>query len=583
MARWKRFIYAVIALFSLQPTARAQEAETFVHTIKQGETVYSIARTYQVSPESILKLNPAASTGIKAGETLAIPQQQNGVQEKRFHTIQAGETLYKLTKTYRTSADEICKANPGLTAENFKAGMVIRIPVSTMPVNTAPAKESTQPQGVAQSGCREMHKVKRKETLYSIARNYNLTEAELKAANPEMNEPDYKLRKGDFVCIPFPKAQKPEEIIPTNEELMRGKAAAAPQRMIRVGVILPFKGGAAENGKMVEFYRGVLMAVEETKKSGTSVDVFAYDSGKTAADIKAVLSAHTLENMDFIVGPLYQEQITLLGKFCQQHHVRLVVPFSSFGDDVYENPYYFAVNPPKSYRFAEASRLTAEIFGKDNIVFLESEENDKDAAVFVDAVRKRLERNGNVVRCVKTDDDDQKWVKVMSQEKNNVIIPNSSDIRLLNLLFPKLKEFCEKHSGYAIKLVGYPEWQTYTDSHLENFYKFDTYAYTSFYMNPLNGKADGFESAYRKAFRAPTIVSWPRFGMLGYDTAMYFLEGISTYGEDFDRHLPQITATPYQHRFDFRRVSNWGGFINQEVEFIHYSPSHSIELIRLKK
>ena len=128
MAHWKRFIYVVIALFSLQLTARAQETETFVHTIKQGETVYSIARTYQVSPESILKLNPTASTGIKAGETLTIPQQQNGTQEKRFHTIQAGETLYKLTKTYQVSADDICKANPGLTAENFKAGMVIRIP-----------------------------------------------------------------------------------------------------------------------------------------------------------------------------------------------------------------------------------------------------------------------------------------------------------------------------------------------------------------------------------------------------------------------------------------------------------------------
>ena len=67
MAHWKRFIYVVIALFSLQLTARAQETETFVHTIKQGETVYSIARTYQVSPESILKLNPTASTGIKHG------------------------------------------------------------------------------------------------------------------------------------------------------------------------------------------------------------------------------------------------------------------------------------------------------------------------------------------------------------------------------------------------------------------------------------------------------------------------------------------------------------------------------------
>ena len=78
-------------------------------------------------------------------------------------------------------------------------------------------------------------------------------------------------------------------------------------------------------------------------------------------------------------------------------------------------------------------------------------------------------------------------------------------------------------------------------------------------------------------------MSWPRFGMLGFDTAIYFLKGISTYGEAFDQHLSQIVTTTYQHRFDFQRISNWSGFINREIEFIHYSPSHSIELIRLKK
>lgn len=153
--------------------------------------------------------------------------------------------------------------------------------------------------------------------------------------------------KGDFVCIPFPKPEKPKEIIPTNEELMGKKAVSAPQKLIRMGVILPFKGGSADNDKMIEFYRGVLMAVEEIKKSGTSVDVFAYDSGKSAGDIKAVVNSHPITNLDFIIGPLYPEQIAPLSKFCQQHHIKLVVPFSSLGDNVYENPYYYAINPPK--------------------------------------------------------------------------------------------------------------------------------------------------------------------------------------------------------------------------------------------
>ena len=51
---------------------------------------------------------------------------------------------------------------------------------------------------------REMHKVKSKETLYGIAREYGLTVQDLVKANPEMSSPDYKLKKGDYIFIPYP-------------------------------------------------------------------------------------------------------------------------------------------------------------------------------------------------------------------------------------------------------------------------------------------------------------------------------------------------------------------------------------------
>ncbi|MCD8317780.1 MAG: LysM peptidoglycan-binding domain-containing protein [Paraprevotella sp.] len=583
MAHRKNSIYAVIILLFLQLMARAQDAGTFTHTIKQGETVYSIARTYQVTPESILKLNPSAVGGIKAGETLTIPQQQNGTETKRFHTIQAGETLYQLTKTYQVSADDICLANPGLTADNFKAGMVIRIPAPSDTARPAAVQPQPQPQGIAQSGCKEMHKVKRKETLYSIARDYNLTEEELKAANPDMAQPDYKLRKGDFVCIPFPKPQKPQEIIPSNTELLDRNVTTAPKKLIRMGVILPFKGGTSENNKMVEFYRGVLLAVGEMKQAGISVDIFAYDSGKSAGDMKNVVNTHPITDLDLIIGPLYPEQIDPLSKFCQQHHIRLVVPFSSLGEDVYQNPYYYAINPPKSFLHSEASRLTTELFGKANMILLDSNTQDKDASAFTEAVNKRLQQNGGSFTTLQLDDDEMKWLSAMNQYKDNVIIPNSSDIKILNQLFPKLKEFAKNNPENRIKLVGYPEWQTYTSSQLDNFYQFDTYVYSSFFRNPLSESSSQFEKTYQQSFHEPTILSWPRFGMLGFDTATYFLKGLSTYGDAIDTHLTQIVTTPYQHRFDFHRISNWSGFINSDMEFIHYTPAHSIELIRLKK
>lgn len=577
-----RTICVATVLSFMQISVRAQEAGSFVHTIRQGETVYSIARTYQVSPDEILKLNPSAAAGIRTGDILRIPQKQGGAQAERFHTIAAGETLYRLTKTYQVSAEDICKANPGLTAENFKTGMVVRIPASSVQA-TAPVTESEQPQGIAQSGCKEMHKVGRKETIYGIARQYGITEDELKEANPEMKSPGFQLKKGMFVCIPYPTVQKPKETVPTNEELIPKKAKAAPQKHISMGVILPFKNNASETAKMVEFYRGVLMAVDSIKKSGISVDVFAYDSGKSPADITAITKNHPISRLDFIIGPLYPDQIAPLSKFCKENHIKLIVPFSSLGEELYDNPDFYAVNPPKSFLVSEAAQLTMDMFGKDNIIFLEGKEKDDDASAFTDTIERHLLEKGITAKTLRLEGDEMAWLTTMNQYRNNVIIPDASSIKLLNQLAPKLKDFSKKYPEYKIKLVGYPEWQTYTSSHLENFYKFDTYAYSSFYRNPLTKQTSEFEKNYQKTFQKPAINSWPRFGMLGFDIGFYFLKGISQYGKAFDSNLSGVTVTPYQHRFSFERVSNWSGFINKEMHFIHYSPSHSIEQIRLKR
>lgn len=69
-----------------------------------------------------------------------------------------------------------------------------------------------------------MHKVKRKETVFSISREYGISEAELIAANPELKG-ENKIKKGTFLCIPYPKAQTEQNIqsqaIPTDSELFR--------------------------------------------------------------------------------------------------------------------------------------------------------------------------------------------------------------------------------------------------------------------------------------------------------------------------------------------------------------------------
>lgn len=570
---------AAICLMMQFPAA-AQSTATFTHTIKQGETVYSIARTYNVTPDAIIRLNPGSADGIKAGSTLIIPQQQ--AVGARYHTIQAGETLYRLTQLYKVSAEDICKLNPGLTAENFKVGMVVRIP-SQNTVATLAAAENQTAAIQSRPQCREMHKVKRKETIYSIAKQYGLTEADLRNANPEMHSPDYKLKKGDFICIPYAPERKQAENQPSNAELIPQKAIS-PKTYIRMGVVLPLKGGKQENAKMLEFYRGLLLAVDSVKKAGVSVDVFAWHSGTTPSEITKLTQEQPLSSMDLIVGPLYADQIPVLNKYCQQHHVRLVVPFSSVDEGVYQNPLYYAVNAPKSFANSGACELTMSQFGKDNIVILNGGEKDDEATLFTDSIRRRyLSLNGKEAKTLAIDADDMTWIKAMNQFKTNVIIPNTSGVKTLNRLTAKLKTFTKAHPEYKIKLIGYPEWQTCNGALQEDFYKFDTYVYSSFFRNPLSSATARFEKKYQQTFHAQPLSSCPRFGMLGFDIGYYFLKGLSKYGDALEEHTDYAGLSPYQHRLTFRRVSNWSGFINREIQFIHYSPSRQIELIRLKQ
>lgn len=585
MKRSNRTLFLLATLFFFHLPLAAQSTY-FTHTIAKGETVYAIARIYGVSPQEILALNPDAQNGIQTGTQLRIPQKQAGQQGKRFHTIAAGETLYRITQLYKVSATDICNANPGLSAENFQAGKVIVIPATTaVPAATVatpkPAdRTDSRPQGLANSNCREMHKVARKETIAGIARQYGISERELMTANPEMKQPGYKLKKGTFVCIPYPRpVQKPEPPAPSNAELFPAKATAAPMARIRMGVILPLKEKNNRGAKMVEFYQGLLLAVDSVKNEGTSIDIHTFDSGSSLADMQKLLTNPSLASLDIIFGPLHTNQLTPLSRFCKEHKIKLMVPFTVHSDEFYSNPYIYAINMTKSDMYDAVNESALTRFANYNHVIIDAQDNDTDGQHFVSGMQKALSGKGINTRTLPLQADDAALIQALNPFRNNLLIPNSSSIKTLNLLFPKLKRIAKEHPEYRISLLGSPEWQTYTASQLTNFYAFNTYVITSFYRNPLNAQTGRFEKKFQYWFKKPLLNAFPRFGMLGFDAGYYFLHGMARYGASFNDRMPGLKVNPYQHAFRFQRVSNWSGFINRKIQLIHYTPEQTIELI----
>ena len=575
---------------------QAQTSDSyFLHTIARGENLTSIAATYNVSVADIVRLNPGSDRFIKAGETLRIPQSKdnNGPQ---YHTIQPGETLYGLMKRYDVTVEAICKANPGLSESNFRSGQVIIIPAADKTADL-PIIQSDQPASqsviIPQQSYRDIHKVKRRETIYSICREYGITEEELIAANPELKTE--KLKRGKYIRIPFHK-QMPvapvvtpgESAMPTNSELFeRINSDTKRKNQLKVAVMLPFMlngGNQGEQMRMVEYYQGVLMAINELKKNGTSFDIHTYDTQNNATTVRQILARSEMKDMDLIIGPGHATHIPAISAFSEQNKIRLVVPFTSKCDEVFGNPYLYQVNTPQSYLYSEVYEHFLRKFRGNNIIFVDAGDGETDKREFIGGFKQELKDQHIPFREINANSKESIEQALQSGTENILIPTSGSNIALIKLL-PYLKalklswEAEETPDKYSLHLFGYPEWQTYTTDHLDDFYTFDTYFYTSFYANNLSVSVVNFQKEFRQWYHKEILNTYPKYAILGYETAHYLLKGLSLYGNKLEQHLNNIQVTPIQTSFRFERVSNWGGFINKKVFFIHFTKDH--ELIKM--
>ena len=116
-------------------------------------------------------------------DALSSPMQAN----YRSHTVEKGETVYSIAKKYGTTRKEIYKLNPD-ARNGIKENTVLVIPSGDLINSTSGVQFKT-------------HKVKRKETLYSISQKYNVSEDDIKRYNKHLYAK--QLRKGEKLQIPI--------------------------------------------------------------------------------------------------------------------------------------------------------------------------------------------------------------------------------------------------------------------------------------------------------------------------------------------------------------------------------------------
>jgi LysM repeat protein len=196
--------------------------EYYVHTVQQGQTVYSIAKAYDVGVDEIYYENPKAKDGIDIDEELWIPtinketelnkEIHNADFEFFYHIARDNQDFGQLAAIYHVSEESIHKANPGITLP-FRDGEYIKIPVeNTLHTNSDADSISFDPNMEVITGFR--HEVKPGETIYSISKKYNVSVLALRAVNPGLRG---ELKIGDRLRIPK------EQLVNTDGDKDQGK------------------------------------------------------------------------------------------------------------------------------------------------------------------------------------------------------------------------------------------------------------------------------------------------------------------------------------------------------------------------
>ncbi|WP_163411065.1 muramidase family protein [Flavobacterium ajazii] len=187
-----REFLTISLVFILSFNKIAAQDSIIEHKIQKGETAYFIAQKYKVSVEEIYKLNPESQNGIKDNQIIKIPvhsSQKINQDQQNIHIVAEKETLYGLSKKYNVSVEAIQNANP-ILANGLQVGQELIIPKSVLSLSKTENSSSSK----------TTHLVAAKESLFSIARQYNVSVQDLENLNKELLQNGLQI--GQTISIP---------------------------------------------------------------------------------------------------------------------------------------------------------------------------------------------------------------------------------------------------------------------------------------------------------------------------------------------------------------------------------------------
>jgi LysM repeat protein len=544
------------------------------HTVSSGETIAIIAQKYQVTPFDIYQLNPDSQKGIALNSILLIPSGTTIAISKTAmggkHTVATKETWFSISKLYGVTIVDLEKANPALVDSGLKIGQEITIP------NQITTKNSL---GEFQ------HTVLPKETKYSIATQYSISVEDINRLNPTLGE---SLPIGySLVIRESNSSTKINESVNNTNVKVNSKVPSSPvikknslttpalvqskQEKKQLALLLPFNISKLESDTInslisklkkdkflnmtLDFYAGALMAIDSAKTLGISIDVTVIDSQETknSAAVESLISKHSLQNKDAIIGPFYQTNVEKTAEILNKFKVPVISPLSKESGKQFSNLYQ---------SMPSTSQIRTAVFDymkeKQGSIVAIIDSKKESTKQYLKANQKSVKIVGLTPKGTFVIDS---LKKVLVKDKMNFVI---MDTQKTGLIFAITNAMISLLPQYQLQLVILEQNPTldFEEVALERLTKLKM-LYPSITRENTSPEAVVFETAFKKKNK----IFPSQFATRGFDITFDTLLRLSQ-DSTFEESIQTTKSEQIENKFDY--VSAAEGYQNNGVYILYY-------------
>jgi len=367
---------SLIIVFLLCSFATSAQGDKQTHTVRAKETLFSIAKQYNITIDELTVANPFLSDGLKTGQTLTIPIKNKAPQPvkpivengtKISHIVESRETKFGIAKKYGITVTELERQNPGILQSlpvGYKlmistGGQVLKSPpvvekpkptiteLMTVKSSSEPTIQSSKP--VIRGGFAN-YEVKPKETMFSLTQMFDITEQELIKLNPELIS---GVKIGMILKVPGKGSIIMEPVKPF-EDLSKSISSKDKKQLV---LLMPFNASRITGDSLkslttrlktesflnmtLEFYAGALMAIDSAKALGLNIDVRILDSeeSKMSSNVNNLVQNFNLKKADVIIGPFYQQYAEKVAELLNSENIPVISPLSKESGKAFSNLY----------------------------------------------------------------------------------------------------------------------------------------------------------------------------------------------------------------------------------------------------